>query len=70
MNKSNKTDSVRPSKGQAARPQFPHERDEKTGMTDGLPSEVVQHGARDLKRGLQDTNCSPESDAAYQKLRK
>ena len=70
MKKSNKPDSVPPSKGPAAGPQLPHERDEKTGMTDGVPSKLVQQGARDLKRGLQDTSRSTESDAAYRKLKK
>lgn len=70
MNKSKTTAPVRPCKGPAAGPQLPHERDEKTGMTDGVPSKLVQQGARDLKRGLQDTSRAIESDAAYRRLKK
>ncbi len=70
MNKSNKPVPIPPVNGPAAGPQLPHERDEKTGMTDHVPSEVVRQGARDLKRGLQDTSRSTESDAAYRKLKK
>ena len=66
----NETTPSAPSKGPAAGPQLPHDRDEKTGATDGVPSERVQQGARDLKRGLQDTSRSTESDAAYRKLKK
>lgn len=51
-------------------PALPHDRDESTSMTGGLPSEVVQQGARDLKRGLEDTSRAPEADRAYKKLRK
>ncbi len=39
-------------------------------MTGGVPSEVVQQGARDLKRGLEDTSRAPEADQAYKKLKK
>lgn len=49
---------------------LPHERDESAGMTGGVPSEVVQQGARDLKRGLEDTSRAPEADQAYKKLKK
>lgn len=51
-------------------PALPHERDEGTGMTGGVPSEVVQQGARDLTRGLEDTSRAPEADRAYKKLKK
>jgi hypothetical protein len=40
------------------------------GMTGGVQSPVVQQGARDLKRGLQDTSRAPEAEAAYRKLKK
>ena len=53
-----------------AEPALPHERDESSNMTGGLPSEVVQQGARDLKRGLEDTSGAPEADRAYKKLQK
>lgn len=51
-------------------PALPHERDESTSMTGGLPSGVVQQGARDLQRGLEDTSRAPEADRAYKKLKK
>ena len=51
-------------------PAMPHERDESTGMTGGVPSERVQQGQRDLKRGVQDTSRAPEADTAYRKLKK
>ena len=49
---------------------MPNDRDEKVGMTGGIPSPVVQQGARDLKRSVQDTSRAPEADAAYTKLKK
>ncbi len=51
-------------------PPLPHERDESSRMTGGVPSKVVQQGARDLNRGLEDTSRSPEADRAYKKLKK
>ncbi|MEP7099708.1 MAG: hypothetical protein ABI781_04320 [Burkholderiales bacterium] len=51
-------------------PPMPHERDEGTGMTGGVPSPSVQQGQRDLKRGVQDTSRAPEADTAYRKLKK
>jgi len=51
-------------------PKMPHERDERVGMTDGTPSKRVQQGARDLKRGVQDTSRATESDTAYRNLKK
>jgi hypothetical protein len=55
---------------QSPDPLLPHERDEKTGMTGGVQSPRLQQGARDLKRGLQDTSRAPEADQAYRKLKK
>jgi hypothetical protein len=51
-------------------PPLPHERDEGVGMTGDVPSERMQQGHRDLKRGLQDTSRAPEADRAYRKLRR
>lgn len=51
-------------------PAMPHERDEAVGMTGGVQSGVVQQGARDLLRGVQDTSRAPEADRAYKKLKK
>jgi hypothetical protein len=50
-----------------ASPAMPNDRDEKVGMTGGVPSERVRQGGRDLKRGVQDTSRAPEADKAYQK---
>ena len=49
---------------------MPNDRDEKVGMTSGVPSPTVQQGARDLKRGLQDTSRATEADDVYRKLKK
>ena len=54
----------------SASPAMPHERDEAAGMTGGVPSETVRQGARDLKRGVQDTSRAPEADKAYRDLKK
>jgi hypothetical protein len=51
-------------------PLMPHHRDEKVGMTGGVPSPKVQQAARDVKRGLQDTSRATEADETYKKLRK
>lgn len=51
-------------------PPLPHERDERVGTTGGIPSPRVQQGARDLKRGLQDTTRGTEADTAYKKLKR
>lgn len=51
-------------------PALPHERDEGTNVTGGVQSKVVQQGARDLQRGLEDTSRAPEADRAYKKLKK
>jgi hypothetical protein len=73
----NKHDAKAPPRQRAApttpapsEPPLPHERDESTGTTGGVPSQVVQQGARDLKRGLEDTSRAPEADRAYKKLKK
>jgi hypothetical protein len=48
---------------------LPHEHDEHVGMTGGVPSPLVQQGARDLKRGIKDTSRSVEANVAYEKLK-
>ena len=57
------------SAAESSNPSLPHDRDEKVGTTGGVPSERVQQGARDLKRGLRDTTRAPEADNAYRKLK-
>ncbi len=58
------------SPGPSTAPELPHERDEATGMTAGVPSRRVQQGHADVKRGVQDTSRAPEADSAYRKLKK
>jgi hypothetical protein len=52
---------------ESSMPALPSERDEKVGMTGGVQSELIQQGALDLKRGIQDTGRATEADAAYKK---
>ena len=49
---------------------MPNDRDEKVGMTGGVPSSTVQQATRDVKRGLQDTSRASEAGAAYEKLKR
>jgi len=58
------------SPGPSTSSELPHERDEATGMTAGVPSRRVQQGHADVKRGVQDTSRAPEADTAYRKLKK
>jgi len=51
-------------------PLLPNDRDEKVGSTGGVPSQRVQQGARDLKRGLKDTSRATEANVAYEKQKK
>jgi hypothetical protein len=51
-------------------PALPSDRDEQVDMTGGVPSVVVQQGAKDLKRGIQDTSRAPEANQAYRQLKK
>ena len=55
-------DLTRPAPGQAEAkdtPQLPHERDQSVDMTDGERRPEVEQAARDLKRGLKDTDWGP-----------
>ncbi len=54
----------------SSEPMLPNDRDEKVGSTGGVPSPLVQQGARDLKRGMQDTSRATEAGAAYEKQKK
>ena len=55
---------------QPAPVELPHERDESSNMTDGIPSPPVQQAYRDVKRGLQDTDRGAEAGRTYQKLKR
>lgn len=48
---------------------LPHERDQSSHMTDGVPSHKVQQAAKDVERGLEDTSKGTEMDRTYQKQR-
>jgi hypothetical protein len=54
----------------SAQPHLPHERDEASGATGGVPSERVRQGHRDVVRGVQDTSRAPEAGRAYDQLKK
>ncbi|WP_313071498.1 hypothetical protein [Melaminivora sp.] len=43
-------------------PRMPHERDQDVDMTSDTPDPRVQQGARDLERGLQDTDQGLQTD--------
>jgi hypothetical protein len=49
---------------------LPHERDQATTMTGGIPAPEGQQAYKDLQRGLQDTDKGPPSDRAYQKQKR
>ena len=48
---------------------LPHERDQTSHMTDGVPSNKVRQAAQDVERGLEDTSKGTEMDRAYKKQR-
>jgi hypothetical protein len=54
----------------SSEPRLPHERDEATGATGGVPSARVRQGARDLQRAVQDTSRASEAGRAYEKLKR
>ena len=54
----------------ARQPKLPHEADESTGSTGGVPSQRVQQSQRDVQRGLQDTSRAPEADSACCNLKR
>ena len=58
---------TQPENLQGPEARLPHERDQATEMTGGVPSPEVEQAYKDVKRGLQDTDKGPPSDRAYQK---
>ena len=48
---------------------MPHERDQSSHMTNGVPNSKIKQGAKDVERGLQDTSKGLELDRTYQKQR-
>ena len=49
---------------------LPHERDEATDMTGGIPSREVHQAYEDVTRGLTDTDKGPPMHRAYQQQKK
>lgn len=49
---------------------LPHERDEATAMTGGIPSREVRQAYEDVTRGLTDTDKGPPMNRAYQQQKK
>ena len=49
---------------------LPHERDEATDMTGGIPSREVRQAYEDVTRGLTDTDKGPPMHRAYQQQKK
>jgi hypothetical protein len=50
-------------------PKLPHERDESIDTTGAIASEPMKQAARDIKRGLVDTDRGAEAGRTYQKLK-
>ena len=48
---------------------LPHEHDESADSQKSPPRAEIEQAGRDLKRGLQDTDRGPVSDATYRKLK-
>ena len=48
---------------------LPHERDQSSHMTDGVPNSKVRQAGVDVERGLQDTSKATEMDRTYRKQR-
>ena len=48
---------------------MPHERDQSSHMTDGVPNSKVRQAGEDVERGLQDTSKATEMDRTYHKQR-
>ena len=59
----------RPAKPAASLPKLPHERDESINTTGTVASEPMEQAARDVKRGLVDTDRGAEAGRTYKKLK-
>ncbi len=58
-----------PVKPDASSPKLPHERDESINTTGTVASEPMEQAARDVKRGLVDTDRGAEAGRTYRKLK-
>ena len=64
------TPKSRPEALQEPEARLPHERDEATDMTGGIPSREVRQAYEDVTRGLTDTDKGPPMHRAYQQQKK
>jgi hypothetical protein len=55
--------------GQEVVPRLPHERDESADSQVSPPRKVMQQAAKDIERGLKDTDRAAEVNATYKKLK-
>lgn len=65
--------NIHVSRGGAARPRLPHERDESADSQTGIDNDVdkvVQQAATDLRRGLVDTGTGPVIDRTYERVKR
>ncbi len=61
--------NVQVSIGQDSVPRLPHEHDESADSQTSEPRAVMQQAAKDLKRGLVDTDRGDEANRTYAKLK-
>ncbi len=61
--------NVQVSIGQLTVPRLPHEHDESADSQTSEPRAVIQQAAKDLKRGLVDTDRGQEANRIYAKLK-
>jgi hypothetical protein len=61
--------NVQVSIGQDSVPRLPHEHDESADSQTSEPRAVMQQAAKDLKRGLVDTDRGAEANQTYAKLK-
>ncbi len=61
--------NVQVSIGQDTVPRLPHEHDESADSQTSEPRAVIQQAAKDLKRGLVDTDRGDEANRTYAKLK-
>jgi hypothetical protein len=63
-------EGIKVSMQQKAVPLLPHERDQSTQDQVGPIDVVVRQAAKDIARGLKDTDRGDEADRVYQKLKR
>ncbi len=60
---------TRASVDQQVLPRLPHEHDESADSQGGPPRADMQQAAKDVRRGLVDTDRGPVADSTYRKLK-